>query len=166
MISPAKYLQFISCMPCELDSVRQEEWMTFLYHYVNMNERLHSPLEFTSADIVEFETHIDATYCLLVKSIGGKDNGATNYFHYLGSGHVIWMVKRYGNLWKYCNEGVESLNSVASKRYNMFNNKGGYKSTRRGDMKQKCNPFEVLAAWLARLSMWHLGTANVMFAVQ
>jgi hypothetical protein len=48
---------------------------------------------------------------------------------YLGSGHLIWMVKRYGNLWRFSNEGAESLNATASKRYNMFNNKGGYKST-------------------------------------
>ena len=148
------------------DSVRREEWMTFLYHYVHMTERLQSPLEFTEADINDFEMHIDATYCMLVKSIGGKDNGVTNYFHYLGSGHVIWMVKRYGNLWKYCNEGVESLNGVASKRYNMFNNKGGHKATRKGGVKKTCNPFEVLGAWLARLSMWHLGTADVLFAVE
>ena len=52
------------------DSVRREEWMTFLYHYVHMNERLHSPLEFAEADIDEFETHIDATYCLLVCGTG------------------------------------------------------------------------------------------------
>ncbi len=153
-LHPLRELVYIA-VPAS-DPIRREEWMTFLYHYVHMNERLHSPLEFTNADIVEFETHIDATYSLLVKTIGGKEHGVTNYFHYLGSGHLIWMVRRYGNLWKYCNEGVESLNAVASKRYNTFNNKGGYKSTRKGCMKRKCKPFEVQGAWLSRLSMWHL----------
>ena len=33
-------------------------------------------------------------------------------------------------------------------------------------MKQKCAPFEVLGDWLARLSMWHIGTADTMFAVE
>jgi hypothetical protein len=33
-------------------------------------------------------------------------------------------------------------------------------------MKQKCKPFEVQGAWLSRLSMWHLGTADTMFAVE
>jgi hypothetical protein len=73
------------------------------------------------------------------------------------------MIKRYGNLWRFCNEGLESLNSLASKRYNGFNNKGGHKATRKNESKQ---PFEVLGTWMARLSIWHIGTADTMFAVE
>ena len=145
---------------------RREEWMNFLYHYVHVNEKLHSTLEYTEEDIADLQTHIDATYCLLVTSIGGAEHGVTNYFHYLGSGHVMWMIKRYGNLWRFCNEGVESLNSLASKRYNGFNNKGGHKATCKDAAKQNCLPFEVLGSWLARLSMWHIGTADTMFSVE
>jgi hypothetical protein len=145
---------------------KREEWMKFLYHYVHVNEKLHSTLEYTAEDIADLEKHIDATYSVLVTSIGGAEHGITNYFHYLGSGHVIWMIRRYGNLWRFCNEGLESLNSLASKRYNGFNNKGGNKGRCKDNMKQKCLPFEVLGSWLARLSMWHLGTADTMFAVE
>jgi hypothetical protein len=148
------------------DTTRREEWMTFLYHYVNVNERLHSPLEYTAEDIEALEKDTDAAYCLFVKSIGGKERGVTNYFHFLESGHLMWMVRRYGNLWRFCNEGVESLNGLASKRYNGFNNKGGYKSTCKDKSKLKCLPFEVLGDWLARLSMWHIGMADTMFAVE
>ncbi len=72
----------------------------------------------------------------------------TNYFHYLGSGHVVRMIKVHGNLWRFCNEGVESIDALASKRYNGFNNKGGYKATCKNEMKRKCLPFEVLGSWL------------------
>ncbi len=68
---------------------RRDEWMTFLYHYVHVNEKLHSTLEYTAEDIAALDKHIDATYCLLVTSIGGAEHGVTNYFHYLGSGHVM-----------------------------------------------------------------------------
>jgi hypothetical protein len=54
------------------------------------------------------------------------------------------MISRYGNLWRYCNEGVESLNNVVSKRYNHFNNKGGNKQSTAGGPKLKCLPFEVI----------------------
>jgi hypothetical protein len=145
---------------------RREEWMTFLYHYVQVNERLHSTLEYTDDDISELEKNIDIMYTYLVTSIGGAENGVTNYFHYLGAGHVVWMIKRYGNLWRFCNEGLESLNSLASKRYNGFNNKGGHKSACKDESKKKVLPFEVLGHWLARLSMWHIGTADTMFAVE
>ena len=145
---------------------RRDEWMTFLYHYVHVTEKLCSTLEYTAEDIAALQVHIDATYFWLVTSIGGAEHGVTNYFHYLGSGHVMWMIQRYGNLWRFCNEGLESLNSLASKRYNCFNNKGGHKSTSKEDMKENCLPFEVLGSWLSRLSMWNIGTADIMFAVE
>jgi hypothetical protein len=148
------------------DTIRRQEWMLFLHHYVHVNNLLHSTLEYTAEDIDNLEMHIDAAYGLLVRSIGGKERGITNYFHYLGSGHIVWMVRRYGNLWRFCNEGAEGLNSMASKRYNMFNNKGGHKSTCKGEKKVTCRPFEVLGSWLSRLSMWHIGMADVMFALE
>jgi hypothetical protein len=157
-------LVHIAVPPCE--EKRREEWMKFLYHYVHVNETLHSTLEYTAEDMADLEKHIEATYCLLVTSIGGAEHGVTNYFHYLGSGHVMWMIKRYGNLWRFCNEGVESLNSLASKRYNGFNNKGGHKATCKDETKKNCLPFEVLGSWLSRLSMWHIGTADTMFSVE
>jgi hypothetical protein len=150
----------------EAQKQRRDEWMTFLYHYVNVNDKLHSTLEFTDEDITALEKDIDAMYTYLVTSIGGAENGVTNYFHYLGSGHIVWMVKRYGNLWRFCNEGLESLNSLASKRYNGFNNKGGYKATCKQESGKNVLPFEVLGSWMARLGMWHIGTADTMFAVE
>ncbi len=148
------------------ETTRRDQWMTFLYHYVHVNETLQSTLDYTVEDITNLEYHIDAAYGLLVTTIGGKERGVTNYFHYLGSGHVVWMIKIHGNLWRFCNEGVESINSFASKRYNCFNNKGGYKSTCKNESKRKCLPFEVLGSWLSRLSMWHIGTADTMFSVE
>jgi hypothetical protein len=70
---------------------KRAEWMTFLYHYVHVNELLHSSAEYSADDITELEQHIDAMYSLLIYSIGGKERGVTNYFHYLGSGHLIWI---------------------------------------------------------------------------
>ena len=150
----------------ESDQQRREDWMTFLYHYVQVNEKLHSTLEYTDADITELEKNIDFMYSYLVTSIGGAENGVTNYFHYLGAGHVVWMIKRYGNLWRFCNESVESFNSLASRRYNGFNNKGGHKSSCKNEAQKKVLPYEVLGNWLARLSMWHIGAADTMFAIE
>jgi hypothetical protein len=65
----------------------------------------------------------------------------TNYFHYVGSGHVVWLARIYGNLWRYCQQGVEGFNNVVSLRYNKCNIHGGNKKTRQGDAKQKCPEF-------------------------
>ncbi len=49
---------------------RREEWMAFLYHYIHVNKRLHSTLEYTDDDITELEKNIDIMYTYLVTSIG------------------------------------------------------------------------------------------------
>ncbi len=95
--------------------------------------------------------------------IGGAERGVTNYFHYIGSGHLMWMIRRYGNLWRFCNESAESMNSLVSKRYNQHNNKGGNKQACEGGPKLKCLPFEVIGKWLGRLTAWHTGLAVDMF---
>ena len=134
-------------------------WLSFLYEYVHMNAFLHSTDDYSSADMDVLEQHIDKCYNLLVTRIGGAERGVTNYFHYIGAGHLMWMIRRYGNLWRFCQEGAESLNALVSKRYNLFNNKGGNKKTHEGGPKQKCLPFECLGSWLGRLSLWHTGIA-------
>ncbi len=40
--------------------------------------------------------------------------GLTKYFHYFGSGHIIWMTRIHGNLWRHRDEGVEGMNGVLS----------------------------------------------------
>ena len=88
----------------------------------------------------------------------------TNYFHYLGSGHIVWLTKIYGNLWRFRNEGAESQNGTLSLRYNKFNNRGGNKGNNKDKEKnQKCDPFQVLGSWMARLTMWHLGLGDALF---
>jgi hypothetical protein len=141
----------------------RQDWMLFLYEYVHMNALLHRSDDYSAEDLNVLELHIDRCYKLLVTRIGGAERGVTNYFHYLGSGHVMWMIRRHGNLWRFCNEGAEHLNALVSKRYNLFNNKGGNKKGSVGGPKRKCLPFEVLGSWMGRLSMWHTGLAVEYF---
>ena len=92
-----------------LEETKRKEWKTFLFHYVHMNDLLHSSDEYTAEDITDLEQHIDAAYSLLISSIGGKEHGITNYFHYLGSGHIMLSVPNLSNrLTHECsiNEGV------------------------------------------------------------
>ncbi len=71
--------------------------------------------DFTSEDIATLDDTITKCYAALMKVAGMK--ACTNYFHLLGSGHVMWLTRRYGNLWRWRNEGVEGQNSVLSLRY-------------------------------------------------
>ena len=138
------------------------DWKTFIEHYVHMVETLTTSVDYVTADIDALELRIEKCYRSLMKIAGMK--GCTNYFHLLGSGHIIWLTRIYGNLWRMRNEGVESQNGTLSLRYNKFNNRGGNKgNSKNKEIKAKCHPFQVLGAWMARLTMWQLGLGEALF---
>jgi hypothetical protein len=138
-----------------------KKWRAFIVSYLNCMEKVTSSKEYTPKDIDELDVLCKKMYHLLVTTIGGLE-ACTNYFHIIGSGHVVWMAREYGNLWRYRNEGVEAFNNIVSLRYNKFNKRGGYKKTRAGDEKRKCKEFWSLGQWLGRWSLWHLGYADAM----
>ena len=86
--------------------------------------------EYKPDEIDDLDRCCKKMYHLLVTTIGGLE-AITNYFHLIGSGHVVWMVRRYGNMWRFRNEGVEAFNAIVSLRHNKNNKKGGYKKTRK-----------------------------------
>ncbi len=139
------------------------EWKTFMEHYVNMVETLIKSEDYSTADIDALELRIEKCYGSLMKIAGMK--GCTNYFHLLGSGHIIWLTRIYGNLWRMRNEeDVEGQNGTLSLRYNKFNNRGGNKgNSKNKDIKAKCHSFQVLGAWMARLTMWQVGLGEALF---
>jgi hypothetical protein len=141
---------------------QRTNWKEFLSLYVCIMNTLTKSEDYTKEDIDRLDVDITKCYAMLLKVAGMK--ACTNYFHLLGSGHVIWLTRRYGNLWRWRNEGVEGQNSVLSLRYNKFNNRGGNKgNSANKDVKDKCFPFQVLGAWMARLTMWQLGLGEALF---
>ena len=148
-------------VPSEKASER-DNWKLFLEHYVHAIAQLTSSVEYTPADIDELGDRLDKCYKYVLKVAGIR--AVTNYFHYLGSGHLLWLTKRYGNLWRWRNEGVEGQNGTLSLRYNKFNNRGGNKgNSKNKDIKLKCQPFQVLGSWMARVTMWQLGLGDALF---
>jgi hypothetical protein len=146
----------------EGEATKRSTWKLFLTSYVAAIDILTSSVDYTPEVIETLEMEINKSYAAWIDIAGIK--GVTNYFHYYGSGHVMWLIGIYGNLWRWRNEGVESQNSVLSLRYNKFNNKGGHKGCKDGE-KAQCGQFEVLGAWMGRVSMWVLGLADQLFEV-
>ncbi len=118
----------------------RSDWKLFLTHYVKAIEISTKSVEYASSDIDVLEEHIDVAYTNLMRILAGIQS-VTNYFHYLGSGHIVWLIRMYGNIWRFRNEGVEGLNGTLSLRYNKFNNKGGNKGSRKDKLEtpnRKC----------------------------
>jgi hypothetical protein len=101
----------------------QANWGLFLEKYISCIDLLTVSRNYSSDDVEDLEILCDETYRLLVAYCGGE-KAVTNYFHYLGAGHVVWMCKTMGNIWRYRNEGVEAFNKILSVRHNMFNSMG------------------------------------------
>ncbi len=127
-------------------------------------ELMTKSVDYESEDIDTLEGYIDRAYGKLLEIAGIE--GLTNYFHYFGSGHIIWMTRIHGNLWRHRNEGVEGMNGVLSLRYNKFNNRGGNKGRNKDGTNAKYEAFEVLGSWMSRLIMWQLGLGEKIFVAE
>jgi hypothetical protein len=150
---------FINIVRLAIPCHNRANWMLFIREYIKCIELMTVSRDYTEADLLLLELHCDTTHRLLIAHCGGKA-AVTNYFHYIGSGHVLWMCRMYGNIWRYRNEGVEAFNKTLSKRCNMFNSAGN-----KGNLSKsgKVEPFEVIGKWLGRYVMWQLQFANNLF---
>jgi hypothetical protein len=72
------------------------------------------------------------------------------------------MCRKWGNLWRYRNEGVEAFNKIVSVRHNHHNGNGGRKRTRACEPVQTCPEFWSVGQWLGRWSIWQLGYGDDM----
>jgi hypothetical protein len=62
-----------------------------------------------------------------IKMCGTKQ--MTNYVHIIDSGHLTYFAKRYGNLYRYFQQGWEALNQLLKHYYfNNTNHSGSYRN--------------------------------------
>ena len=141
---------------------KQANWVLFIAQYIKCIDLMTVSRDYTDEDLEQLEVYCDETWHLLISFCGGNA-AVTNYFHYIGSGHYLWMCRRYGNLWRYRNEGVEAFNKILRKRFNMFNSQGNKGRLQKIHGGIQVGPFEVLGKWLGRYVMWQLEFANNLF---
>ena len=72
----------------ELVNQSNLDWRNFIISYLNCLEYLTLHRDYKEGDIDELDRRCKKMYTLLVTKIGGLE-GVTNYFHYVGSGHVV-----------------------------------------------------------------------------
>ena len=143
---------------------QQANWILFMVQYVKCIELMTVSRDYTAADLVQLNLYCDESYRLLITFCGG-DKAVSNYFHYIGAGHIVFMCHAFGNIWRYRNEGVEAFNKILSKRYNMFNSAGNKGNLEKSKGGIQVLPFEVLGKWLGRYVTWQLDLANNLFLV-
>jgi len=78
----------------------------------------------TADEIEIFQDCMDDFFELWVELYG--EEGITNYIHLLGSGHILYFLKKHGCLYLYSQQGWESLNNKIQAFIHQNTGRGGY----------------------------------------
>jgi hypothetical protein len=105
------------------DSAQRDAWTEIVLHYSLAMEILRKKSDYTDADITAFQDHIDIFYEKYIKETGVE--GITNYIHMLGSGHIKYYMETHRNLYKYSQQGWESLNAKYKQVFFYHTQRGG-----------------------------------------
>ena len=68
-----------------------------------INQDIASKDDFEDSEIDYFQTKADNLYLNWIK-LHGID-GVTNYFHMIGSGHILYCLRKWRNLYRYSQQG-------------------------------------------------------------
>ena len=137
-----------------VDVTVKDKWLKTIKLYRDMIEILRQKEDFTDEEINEYQNLADEFFkCWL--DLHGKD-GVTNYFHMIGSGHLTYYLKKWRNLYRYSQQGWESLNNLIKVYYFRRTQRGGYAHDSNGRSTSKIVP---IAKWIQRCIMWKLNIA-------
>ena len=91
------------------DLERRNAWYEIFDKYVPAMEVLRKKSDYTNEEIEHFQDLIDDFFSKYIAEVGIE--GITNYIHMLGSGHVMYYMNVHKNLYKYSQQGWESLHA-------------------------------------------------------
>ena len=90
---------------CLEDHVEHDRWLIFVEPLRIVAKWLDSKEHFAHDDVRAFQLDADL-FCDVYIELTGRD-GMTNYLHSLYAGHYAYFLKRYGNLYRYSQQGWE-----------------------------------------------------------
>jgi hypothetical protein len=129
------------------------QWKSVAQIYVEVMRQLRRRNTFSVAHIDQFQSKADEFFIAWVNLVGY--DGITNYVHMLGSGHIRYFLRKWGNLYKLQNQGWEQYNARVAAFWHHRTTKGGSKTDR-----SKILP---IARWLLRLMLWKTGEGEHYF---
>ena len=132
----------------------RSEWRAVLAKYQEVLAFLNRRHEFTDKDIRQFQQLADE-YSEMWAHLTGLD-GQTNYEHSIKSSHLSYYLSRYGNLYKYSQQGFEAMMSKIKCIYSRCTSRGGAGAEVRSHILQICH-------FLIRSMLWNSGHGDMYF---
>ena len=104
-------LLYPCCLPSEgvEDNNTRVTFIRAVDRFIKILEIIQDHNDLSDEQIDALEQEI-ALFAIDWKDVTGKD-GVTNYFHYLTSGHLVYFLRKYRNLYRACQQGWEAMNS-------------------------------------------------------
>jgi hypothetical protein len=107
------------------DAEMKEIWRQMIFDYRDAMNILRKTQEYTDEDIEIFQDKIDSFLKAYVETSGASKEGITNYINMLGSAHVAYYMKKHRNLYKFSQQGWESLNEKVKLMFFNHSQRGG-----------------------------------------
>lgn len=124
-------------------------------------ELLRKRSNYTIAEIDRFQDLIDAFFSKYIEQVGNE--GITNYIHMLGSGHVRYYMEIHKNLYKYSQQGWESLNAKYKQVFFNHTQRGGHSGSATEETERSY--IESIMKAFQRELLWITGDAEYYFSV-
>jgi len=134
---------------CIVGDEKRRKWVyaANLYNHSMMILRKRS--DYTNEEKEEFQLSIDKCY-LVLRSMY-QQHIATNYWHMLSAGHILWYMNKVGCLHKYSNQGWEALNRLVKNYLDRRTNMGGGRDKTKSKLKPLASLFIRRLFWTFKL---------------
>jgi hypothetical protein len=126
------------------DQVRQAKWNGTIQRWNLVISKARRREDFDEGAIDDFQTLADDWFDHWIKLVGR--DGLSNYVHIVGSGHLAFYLREWGNLYKYSQQGWESYNSLIKSVYFRRTQRGG----NGGKKEEPTSRVAPIARWLQR----------------
>ena len=133
-----------------LNDGKRESWLKCRDLWSETIRILRQKDDFSDKEIIEFQVVADKFFLEWIML--HKRDGVTNYIHMIGAGHVSYYLKKWRNLYRYSQQGWESLNSAVKTVYFRRSQRGGH-----GGKERNTSKIMPIAKWVQRLLLWKSG---------
>jgi hypothetical protein len=106
-----------------LNVARLEKWSTMCCNIARLFQLIEQRHDFTDDDIDRLHIMCNRFMCQWMDLLGSDH--MTNYLHIIGFGHLTFFATKYRNLYRYSQQGWESLNQLLKHYYFNNTNHGG-----------------------------------------
>jgi hypothetical protein len=145
----------------DCDEDKRQIWMRLIQDYRDAMKILRKRSDYSDEEIVLFQKKIYNFFIALVEQSGAGKEGVTNYIHMLGSGHITYYMKTHRNLYKYSQQGWESLNEKFKLAFFNHTQRGGNFGTNVSD--QEKSYLRAIFMFFQREVLWVSGMAEEHF---